>query len=252
LIKDQGSPLQAVLYIFLTGGKYHLWFLMTLVQASTITAMLVKWKRESWLIWVGIGLYVFSALSLVLSAASGGFSIPFSARHGPFLGTLFFAIGWRLSSHRGAFTCKPAIALLSGGLAILVIDLLFVRNQFGFMVVQPFLDATLGVGCVLLALARPSLGAHTILPSLGRYVLGIYLIHPAFIDFLKPFAYYIPGRARGLAFPAAVFLFSVLAAIMLQKARGLKPFFAAFGKSGPAKSGTETAPAGHSAPALNQ
>ena len=70
--------------------------------------------------------YVFSALSLVLSAASAGFSIPFSTRHGPFLGTLFFAIGWRLSSHRGAFTCKPAIALLSGGFAILVIDLLFV------------------------------------------------------------------------------------------------------------------------------
>ena len=111
------------------------------------------------------------ALSLVLSAASAGFSIPFSTRHGPFLGTLFFAIGRRLSSHRGAFTCKPAIALLSGGFAILVIDLLFVRNQFGFMVVQPFLDTTFGVGCVLLALARPSLGAHTILPSLGRYVL---------------------------------------------------------------------------------
>jgi surface polysaccharide O-acyltransferase-like enzyme len=227
LVKGQ-EPLQAVLYIFLTGTRYHLWFLMTLVWASTITAMLVRWKRESWLIWVGIGLYIFSALSLVLSAASPGFSIPFNTRHGPFLGTIFFAIGWRLSSHRGAFTCKPAIALLSGGFVILTVDILFVRNQFGFMIVQPFLDTTIGVGCVLLALARPSFGADTILPSLGRYVLGIYLIHPAFIDFLKPVAFYIPGRARGLVFPTAVFLFSALAVMIFQRIKVMRPFVAIF------------------------
>ncbi len=220
LAGEQGSPLHGVLYILSTGTKYHLWFLTSLVWASTIAAVLVKWRRESWLMWIGIGFYV-SGVLLEVSPLS------FNMRYGPFFGTIFFAIGWRLSSHRGAFTLKPAIALLSGGLAVHVIELLFLQKHAGFTAVQYFVESTIGVGCVWLALARPSLGAGSHLASWGQYVLGIYLIHPLFIDFFRPSAGYIPSHVRDLAFPAIVFLFSACAVFILQKIDVLKPFVAA-------------------------
>jgi surface polysaccharide O-acyltransferase-like enzyme len=195
--------------------------------------MLVKWKHESWLIWVGIGLYAFEVFSRLLSASSLGFHIPFNARYGPFFGTIFFAVGWRLSSRQRAFGLKPAIALLSGGFAILVVDTLLVRNPFGSFVLEPFLETTVGIGSALLALACPALGDDTILASLGQYTLGIYVIHPLFIDFSLPFAYLIPSHVRDLAFPAMIFLFSALTAMILQKIKVLSPFVAASRPIGP-------------------
>jgi surface polysaccharide O-acyltransferase-like enzyme len=225
VVERQGPLWRGVLYILLTGTKYHLWFLMALVWAATITAILVKWKRESWLVWVGITLYTFEALSRFLSATSNGFSLPFNARYGPFFGTIFFVIGWRLSSRQGTFTLKPAIGLISMGLAALVVDLLVVPNHLGFRAVQPFLETTVGVGAALLALARPSLGVNTILASMGQYVLGIYLIHPAFIDLLRPYDHDIfLSHVLGLSFPAMVFLISALTVMILQKPKALSPF----------------------------
>ncbi len=226
VVEEQGGSLRGALYIFLTGTKYHLWFLMALAWASTITATMVKWKRESLLMWVGACFYAFEVLSRLLSAASPDFSLPFNARYGPFFGTIFFALGWRLSSRRRPFGLTPAIALLSGGFALLAVDILVIRNPFGSVVLEPFLETTVGVGFVLLALASPSLGGGTILASLGQYTLGIYVMHPLFIDLFMPFAHYIPRGVRDLAIPAVVFLFSALAAIILQKNRVLGRFVA--------------------------
>lgn len=226
LLLGRGSLWKGVLDIFLDGTKYHLWFLMGLVWAATITAILVKLKRESWLIWVGLTLYVFQALVTILSETSIGFSLPFNVIHGPFLATFFFVVGWRLSSRQGTFSLKPAIALLSAGFAVLVIGLFVVRSGLGFMAVKPFFETTLGIGAAMLALSRPSLGADTILASLGQRVLGIYLIHPVFINFLRPLWYYIPSPVRDIGFTVMVFFSSVLAVLILQQIRILGPFFA--------------------------
>lgn len=192
---------------------------MALVWASAIAALFVKWKHETLLIGVGIGLYVFEALSRALPPAYMGFNIPFNTRYGPFFSTLFFAIGVRLSGRERAVTMKPAIALLSGGCAVLVVDLLTGGSRFSFMIIEPFLETTIGIGFALLALAKPSLGADTSLVSWGQYVLGIYVIHPIFIDFCRPYAYYIPGSVRGMAFPVAIFLLSLFTVVVSQKKR---------------------------------
>src|SRR5208283_4798515 len=113
------------------GTKYHLWFLMALAWAVTITAILVKLRRESLLLWVGLALYVFEAVCKLLSETTIGSPLPFSARYGPFFGTFFFAIGYRLSARQSTFSLKPAIVLLSGGLALLVVDMLVVRTHLG-------------------------------------------------------------------------------------------------------------------------
>ena len=231
VVKGHGPLWRGILYVSLTGTKYHLWFLMALVWASTITAAMVKLKRESWLIWVGIAFYIFEVISRILLDTSSGFTMPFNVRYGPFFSTIFFAIGWRLSARQNAFTLRPAVALLSGGFAILVVDLLVVRSPLGFAFFEPLLETTLGIGAALLAIARPSLGDGTILASLGKYVLGIYVIHPFFIDFFRLLAHYIfPDRVLDLSFTAMVFFYSTLAVVVLQKSKVLRSLSGAAGR----------------------
>jgi surface polysaccharide O-acyltransferase-like enzyme len=225
LIEKGGHPLRGVIYLFLVGTKYHLWFLMGLVWASMIAAMLIKWNRDSWLIWIGVIFYLSEAVSRFLIAAWSVFPISFNERYGPFFSTIFFAIGWRLSAHKGPFKPRPAILLLSAGFAVLALDMIFVHNLIGFRIVEPFLETTLGIGAALLALASPSLGNGTRLASLGRYVLGIYVIHPFFIDFLMPLAIRMPARIQTLAFPMIVFFVSTITVVACSKISVLRPFF---------------------------
>ena len=235
VIGEQGGSMPGALYVLLLGGtKYHLWFFMALVWASTIITLLLKWKRESWLMWVAAGLYLLGLFPPLLPAPFPGSFISFCMKCALFFANIpFFVIGWRLSSATRAFSLKPAVALLSAGVAVHVVHTLVAGDHFGATIVQSFVEITVGVGCALLALARPSLGAHTILPSLGQYVLGIYVMHPIFIGFLRPLAYRMPGVVRGLAFPALVFLCSLLATLVLQKTKVLRAYVATSRTPGP-------------------
>jgi len=225
LIGGPGPLRHSVLSLFMTGTKYHLWFLVALIWATSITAIMVKLRRESLLLWLGLILYLFEASSLFLSDTTVGFSLPFNPKHGPFFGAFFFAVGYRLSSRQGTFSLKPAIALLSAGFAILIIDMLFVRNHLGFMVVQPFLQVTIGLGATLLALARPSLGADSVLASSGKYVLGVYLVHPFLIDSLQPIGRALfPAPILEFWLTAMVFLCSILVVLIMQRTPVLRSF----------------------------
>ncbi len=241
-IEEQGNPAAGALYVFLIAGtKHHLWFFMALAWASTITALLLKWKREKWLMWGTAGLYLLGVFSPLVSAAFPGYFISFSMKCALFFGTFFFfVVGLRLSSATSAFSLKAAIALLSAGVAVHTVRTFVPGDRFAAAIVQSFVEMTLGTGCVWLALARPSLGARSILPSLGPYVLGIYVMHPIFIGFFKPLAYRMPGGIRDLAFPVIVFLSSLLAAMVLQKTRVLRTFVKSSRTTGPNERGARS------------
>ncbi len=228
LVKAQGNNVPATCYVVIAGTKYHLWFLTALVWASSMTGLFLKWKREGLLTWFAACFFLFgSVFCRLLSEAFPGSSVSPLLSFGPFFGSsFFFVLGCRLSSVRRPFSLAPALALIGVGAATEAIDLFMVSPHFGVTAVHSFVEATVGIGCVLLALAKPSLGSATFLPKLGQYTLGVYVLHPLFVDFLKPFASCIPGAIRGLAFPFAAFVVCTLAAMALAKIRFLSAFVA--------------------------
>ena len=165
-VQRSGNNLAGVIYVILIGAQLHLWFLTALVFGATITAALLKWGRERWLLWVVAAVYLFGFISVLLSSIYPGSFFSLGAKFAPFYcSSLFFAIGWRLSSVRRALSLKPALALLSVGIVAGTIEVFVIGPHSGAVIVQSLVEETIGTGCVLLALSRPSLGAGTILPQ---------------------------------------------------------------------------------------
>jgi surface polysaccharide O-acyltransferase-like enzyme len=78
-----------------------------------------------------------------------------------------------------------------------------------------------GLGVMLLALARPNLGEGTLLPSLGTLTLGVYAGHYLIIE--SPFnwtlqAYFHPTLWQ-VALPLMIFLISIALCLVLSRVR---------------------------------
>ena len=62
----RGSGATGLFYVILIGAQLHLWFLTALVFGATMTAALLKWARETWLVWVVAAAYLFGFMSGLL------------------------------------------------------------------------------------------------------------------------------------------------------------------------------------------
>lgn len=177
--------------IFFEGTREHLWFLAALVWCVTISAVLISHGWAKTLIGLGALLYVIGMLGKAYAQTSIGIDIPINTRNGPFFGLLLFTTGYLLAVRR------PKIDRFHSGLVVLLVgtvlhfaEIQYLHRRFGAELAQDYVTGTflMGIGAALVALSnRDSLrSARSV--SIGPYVLGIYAIHPLFVQLLKPLA----------------------------------------------------------------
>lgn len=205
------------LSFILNGNVYHLWFLSSLMQGLVILGIYL---------WIGrlyLGLAVGSILftiSLVISTyfvSSLGSSITFDMKSGPFFSTLFVLLGATLADGRYRLGNGIAIAATVFGFLICVAEVSFLHFFYG----QPFRGTSLMFGIIPMALGLMNLSLNGCiqipwLASIGRYSLGIYVIHPWFIEILKLPRFGILLDLPILIFFLALFL-SFLITVLLAK-----------------------------------
>ncbi len=172
---------QHKLTFLLQGTSTPLWFLMSLAMALLILSCFVYFKKEKFLLGFALILFLIGLLGGSYSKTPLGISFPFelNTRNGPFLSTLFVAVGWRLSFLKKLPALKWAFLLFLGGLLLNYTEFLFLLKCFNVQVGRDYVLGTIpfGVGAFLLALHAPDLGKGTFLPEWGKLVLGIYVTH---------------------------------------------------------------------------
>jgi len=213
--------------LFFVGSRSHLWFLMALLWAVAISTVVLRYGQAKWLIWIGLGLYLFGVVAGPWSPAPFGLKIPFHTRNGPFFGTVFFAVGWQVSSDESLPARRLVHILLWGGAALSALEIYLLWERFG---INPTADAYVlgtlpyGIGVSLLVMSKPSMARDTAIASLGKSALGIYAIHYIFLDLLRPLSGALNARVWDCTLPAIVFLLSLLSVAILGHITLLQPF----------------------------
>ena len=231
LIKVPFWRLQSLLMnpeqLFFVGSRSHLWFLMALLWAVAISTVVLRYGQAKWLIWIGLGLYLFGVVAGPWSPAPFGLKIPFHTRNGPFFGTVFFAVGWQVSSDGSLPVRRLVHILLWGGAALSALETYLLWERFGINpTAHAYVLGTLpyGIGASLLVMSKPLMARDTAIASLGKYTLGVYVIHYIFLDLLRPLDGLINTRVFDFALPVTVFLLSVLSSAVLQQITFLQRF----------------------------
>lgn len=189
----------------LQGGKPHLWFLMSLVQALGIAALCAR-SRHALLV-CGAILYIFGLLLGPYALAPFGIDTSFNSRNGPFMSTLLVALGWELSSGRWHASLKAALWMTVIGWAGYLMEMHLIPIVFNGLKIADygFFTPLYALGLVMCAFSRPQLGAGTVWAEVGaRYVLGIYVCHLLFVTPMWPLHAYFHSYAWEFAFPLIV------------------------------------------------
>jgi len=201
-----------------SGYVYHLWFLSSLFQALLILSVFLRYGKALHAVLLGGLLYGMELLYGFYSMTPFGLHTHYDMKEGPFVSTFFVALGALIAQR--AYEMKPAEAILMAGAGYLfsLAEIEFLHLHYG----RPLLSynytigtAVFALGIMFLALAWKEGEAKW--TRLGIYTLGIYVLHPYFIEVIKQL-----GPAGWLSsFPAIltgiVWGFSFLAAIGLAR-----------------------------------
>jgi len=187
ILKDaQAHP---VLF-FVRGGCEHLWFLPALMMGLAIVGILIKFKKQRWIMPIAISLFVFGLLGKAYAHTPIGIHLPvnFNTRNGPFFSTLFVSLGWWFSICKIRPSALWSAVLIIFGMTLTFIEVTFLWKSFNM--IPDLMDYVLGTvpygaGVFLFAVSRSQVKNSTILSRIGRYSLGIYVIHEMVI-YLKP------------------------------------------------------------------
>ena len=173
-------------YTVITQGLYgHLWFLNSLLCAYTYLYFVSKLDKK-WVIYFALVFYVVNLLGGGYSQTDLGFSLPFTSRNGPFVSSLFFSIGWYFSQYTVSLS-RLAILLMviCGGIGH-ILEYYYLNKNYPGAVHYEFLLFTplFSAGVFMFFLKLKVSESVTIL---GKYSLGIYVLHVLVLDYMSFF-----------------------------------------------------------------
>lgn len=196
------------------GTKVHLWFLTGLLACLLISAAMLWRNMIGGLVVISILFYVFGLAGKAYIDTPMGFYRNFNLRNGPFFGLIFFVTGYLLQ-RKGprASWLRWGLTLSAVGGLLQFVELYQLNAHYGTRMNQDYVVGTyfLGVGVALVALSDPPLFRARVVSSIGPLVLGIYAIHYAFVELLRPLDRAFKGNALwDVTYMAAVFMLSWL------------------------------------------
>ncbi len=182
------------LLVLLQGTETHLWFLVALAFAVSISALWLRWGSWRSLLLLGLVLFALAMLMRPYVKLPIGIPVRFNPRNGPAFALLPFASGialaWRAPSPVPfAHTWQRwGLGLWLTGILLSAAELTWLRVSYGRSLAQDAVFSTLlcGLGAACFALGNPAWLARLPLARLGPLVLGIYAVHPLVIDVLLP------------------------------------------------------------------
>ncbi len=205
------------------GTKGHLWFLVGLICAVSISYLFIRYNMTRTLIAISISLYIVGVMAGSYSQSKVGINIHFYTRNGPFCATLFFVSGYILSRY------KPTHKWQIVGFYTFVIGLLMHFSEIYYLWqiygVYPhhhdyvFGTYFMGLGVAIMSLSNHRLFINDKLAMIGKLTLGIYLIHFIFVDLLAPITEALVSPAWEVTCPFIVLLASIISVSVLSKYR---------------------------------
>lgn len=212
--------------LLVQGTKPHLWFLPALVCALGIVGACHYWNARKTLGVVAVVLYVIGLLTGPYAYTPIGLNTFLDPRNGPFFSTFFVYLGWLLTTMPRWLSTRVAwLLMIAGGLGF-GLELSAIQAVSGKLPKIADLGVFLvpyAVGFAALALRNPDWGARTVWPRVGRYVLGIYVVHIVFVGWLWPLRLALHNPVFELVFPCLVFGLALAATVFLARYKRLRP-----------------------------
>ncbi|MEI6561037.1 MAG: acyltransferase family protein [Verrucomicrobiota bacterium] len=170
------------------GPSFHPWFLFALIEGLAMLAFFLALNKPIISTSLCVGMFIGGLLISSYSATPLGIHTSANALMTPFFSTLFVWIGSTLAS--SGFKYKPTFALMVFllGFAFQLGEAWVLKSSFGTPLQEPnFLVGTIpfALGAVLVAFSFPGIGGVFNLKSIGKYSLGIYVLHPYLLEILK-------------------------------------------------------------------
>lgn len=213
-------------HFLMTGDVYHLWFLSSLGQALVILALCLRWRLPNVALLTGIILYAIGLLAGSYAVTPIGIDLHFYSRNGPFFSTLFVTLGAWMALHPPARLLGDGIGLTIVGMIGQFAEVAFLKDAYGVALASNnFVVSTVpfGLGVAMLSFSSAGSGALRRLQPLGCLSLGIYVLHPYFIEVIS----ILPQTRWMVQQPAlmAISVFAITAAAVwgLTKVTWVKP-----------------------------
>jgi len=209
--------------------KVHLWFLIALLWSLGIAAVLSKIGRLNALMPVGAVLFIIALLGKPYADTPIGMSIPIELRDGPFFGTVLFATGVMLTRVvRSTSWLYKGMLVFTVGLICQFFELYVLWSRFGTFPFQDFTIGTyfMGLGFSMVALSNHLLLQGERLSAVGQYTLGIYAVHFVYVDMLSGVGRFNTSPTWQVAYPIAVFVFSVGTVLLMARSMKLRQIVA--------------------------
>jgi len=206
-------------------GGGHLWFIISLIMAISILSLLAVYNQQNKIFLIAFPLYVFNLLIGAYVITPVGIEVTFQSYEGPFVSTLFVAIGWWLAQS----DYKPSLTLawltITGGFLSILVEVSMLNYIFNISLNQPYLIGTIlfGTGFMFLALAKPDLGQNTFFPyfTLGIYVSHVLILHFFLFSAIYKLKTYMANDLWQLVYPinlsVGLYLLSLVLTMLLAK-----------------------------------
>jgi surface polysaccharide O-acyltransferase-like enzyme len=224
-------PKYLALLLIRGGPANHLWFLPSLAFCSILLlGALRAGAGLRTLIAMAAGLYVIGLLlGAYYGPLTGRAHFPWDTRDGPFFGLPFMVAGYAIARTRLAVGPMTALALFLAGGAIQGAETWGLQAAgFDIMHDQMIGTTLFGAGFFLLARTWTETPLTLALARLGRYSLGIFVVHVLVLQMLTKLAGWgwfidIGTDVGELAAVAVVATISTLLCVSLGKVKVLRP-----------------------------
>ncbi|SDA27880.1 Surface polysaccharide O-acyltransferase, integral membrane enzyme [Nitrosospira sp. Nsp18] len=217
LISLSSDPIRLIFH----GTKAHLWFLAGLIWAVLFTGAFRYLELYRSIYIIAIILYILGLLGQSYSNSPFGIHFNFDIRNHVFFSTIFFVTGYGLSNYKPEpLWFSLGVMIFVFGAAIHFTEIYTLWKLYG---TDPNTHSytigtyCMGVGITLAALSNPRILNIDILAKMGKYVLGIYVIHYIFVDILSPVSQLISNPLWEIGKVLVILLLSAGAAMLLSK-----------------------------------
>ena len=195
----------------LKGSRVHLWFLPALLIAVALTSLCRRASARPACLISFAGLYLLGLLGDTYARTPFGLTIDPTVVHAFFYAPLLLVIGIALAN-RPAPGLTVALTLIAIGFAMQLFEARMLAGSGAHLFANyDFYLGTvpLSIGVLSLALARPGWGQHTLAP-LGKWVLGVYLVHLLVKDVLIILDKTLSGPLWEMGFPLLILIASLV------------------------------------------
>lgn len=236
------NPGEFVYYGTAVNGK--LWFLTALGIAIGLVYLFYVLGREQYLLPTAAGVHILGLFGQTYYFLFGLGGSPFPTRDALFFGFFYVSLGYAIHRSDRAFSDHDAWRYL-GLFGVFTLLHLAERYVLGYVVLgnditrsvyttnYQVTTVVMVLSLFLFALSNPRMGEGTRTAALGKYALGIYLVHPVLMrvdgmvfSLLRLSGpAYVPGVVWELIYTPAVFLVSLAIYVWLGRSGVVDVFY---------------------------